>query len=403
MAAAILPCAGDTSGPNAVASIPLSTRAITNISACSVSTEKDIPDSRNIVDHVDELPDVVTEDDGTIETKSMTTTSSSSNNISNSNNHDQSFSLLPVIHQQGDNIDVSMFRYFYDTVAIGAETVVEVACAMSTEKNDMSFKSSDIIESIITEKSARCNYDSNSSPKNTLSWQLSNLSANSNDTFPSVKTEDPTQVENAIEELEIETNVSCGEEKAEGFEIEPEKWCGISHAIMWSNNDLIGNTVDIRSEVLNILGNTLSGSSGTMMDMGENMLVRNTSTTDVECTRVDELLMKIDTIGSSLSIEVHDQDRLIEKLVTVKQHLLEINDLLKSAPDDEKAEYFRVILRTAILNAEVETQKAQLELEEVRSERSMQVKNKMSSGNVLEQVWNKLKWNKMGIKLQMKQ
>merc|ERR1711865_108298 len=67
-------------------------------------------------------------------------------------------------------------------------------------------------------------------------------------------------------------------------------------------------------------------------------------------------------------------------MASVKQHLLDQQTLLKSIPDqdfrDAKKEYYHAISRAIMMNAEVETQRAELELKKIRLE-SMKVEEEM--------------------------
>ena len=388
-----------------VADIPIKDRAATNFTTYSIKTEEYVPESRNNIEVLPTGDDDVqrdgTDDDGTngtVET-SIKTTSSSSTKM-----HTQTGSAPPVLPPTEDNTDISMFQYFYETVEIGAETVISTAC-LSDDRNETVVTNSDNVVAVAVP---------------TVERQPSIISAISQESFPSAKTEDPVQQENPSEGFEVQAaDLGLHETAAHGFESQPDKWCGISHAIMWSNKDIIGNAVNIRSEVLNILGSTFAVETEGM-EIDDSMLVNkstcaqtmenNDATPNIETpSSVEQLLKEIDTIGNSLSVET-EKDQFVEKLVSVKHHLREINNLLHSAADEEMAEYVRVILRAAVLDAEVDTRRAELELKKIRLE-SMQVENQFDalhgvptgvasgSGNVLEQVWNKmLRWKKTNFK-----
>jgi hypothetical protein len=414
-----------------VAPISIKNRAATNFTTYTILTEKYIPDSRSF----DTIPtrdgndnDVLrecAEEDDTIQTTSHETTASSctktlsSPTPNNTNDNVQIVSVPPtVLPLAEDNSGFPMLQYFYDTVEIGAETVISAACSTSDDGNKTSMQSSNHIVTVTMDDGVGVNYDSN--PNAAILSQPSDLSAISQESSPPVETEDPVIEETTAEGIEVQPDTALCGMKATDFVLQHDKWCGISHAIMWSNKDSIDSTVNIRSEVLNILGPTFADESEGM-EIDQRMLVESEMSTpkvdidtinnevhdgpDIKSPRVAELLNEIDAIGKSLSMETEDQDQFIKKLTVIKQHLLEINNALSTAPDDAQAEYVRVVLRTAVLNAEVESRRAELELKKIRLE-SMQVESQISElavgtsteVNVLEQVWNKLKWKKLSLK-----
>lgn len=369
-----------------VGNIPIKERAATNFTTYSIETEEYVPESRNNIEVIptggDDVQREGADDDGTnvtVETSIKTTSSSSTKK------HAQTGSAPPVLYPSGENTAISMFQYFYETVEIGAETVISTACPISDDRNETMATNSDNVIAVTT-----------------VERQPSIISAISQESFPSAKTEDPVQEENSAEGFEVQAaDLELQQILSQGFESQSDKWCGISHAIMWSNKDAIGNAVNIRSEVLNILGSTFAMESEGMLankSTGDHAMEYNDA--NIETPSVEELLKEIDTIGKSLSVET-EKDQFVEKLVSVKHHLREINNLLHSAADEEMAEYVRVILRAAVLDAEVDTRRAELELKKIRLE-SMQVENQIDalhcgptevvsgSGNVLEQVWNKM-------------
>lgn len=416
-----------------VAPISIKNRAATNFTTYTILTEKYIPDSRSF----DTIPtrdgndnDVLrecAEEDDTIQTTSSKTTSSSCLKAVSSptpNHTDENVQIISVpptvLPQPENNSDFPMLQYFYDTVEIGAETVISAACSMSDDKNETGVKSSEHMVTVTMEDGVGVNYDTSHNPNTDISRVPSDVSAISDESSPPVKTEDPVQEENTLEGIEVQPDTTLCGIKATDFVLQHDKWCGISHAIMWSNKDSIESTVNIRSEVLNILGTTFSVESEGM-EIDERILVESVMSTPkvdintinnevhdgpgIKSPRVAELLNEIDAIGKSLRMETEDQDQFIKKLTVIKQHLLEINNALSTAPDDAQAEYVRVVLRTAVLNAEVESRRAELELKKIRLE-SMQVESQISElavgtsteVNVLEQVWNKLKWKKLSLK-----
>ena len=52
----------------------------------------------------------------------------------------------------------------------------------------------------------------------------------------------------------------------------------------------------------------------------------------------------------------------LQQVSTIRQRLLEQQELLKSAPEDTKKKYYNAVSKAAVLNAEVETRRAKLEL-----------------------------------------
>ncbi|KAL7551072.1 hypothetical protein ACHAWF_014272 [Thalassiosira exigua] len=96
--------------------------------------------------------------------------------------------------------------------------------------------------------------------------------------------------------------------------------------------------------------------------------------------KAQSLLREIDDLESSL-FEIRQtaskekvealkerQDPCIQRMATIKQLLLDQQTLLQAVPAGMKSEYYRAISHAAMLNAEVETQRAELELKKIRLE-----------------------------------
>lgn len=153
-------------------------------------------------------------------------------------------------------------------------------------------------------------------------------------------------------------------------------------------DQLIGDTLNITSSKVHIL-DTFSDDN----TYGESIEHPSHRTAlDIMTPRAQNLLDEIEDIENSLfdvrqtaskekigEIEKR-QDPFIQKMATIKQHLLDQQTLIQSAPDNafdnSKKEYYRAISHAAMLNAEVETRRAELELKKIRLE-SMRVQEEM--------------------------
>lgn len=377
------------------------------MSSFSISTEKNVPESRNVGGSPIPIRDdcIVARDgadDSTIKTTDIKTVSS----FNNSGAHGMICSVPPTVSHSEGNI-ASMFQYIYETVEIGAETVITAACSSSHERQQLRLTNAESIKAGTTEVIC-LSVDESPGTVTVISRQPSIVSAISEETFPTVKTVQCSQEMNIVQGFEIRPETTTltidttdrvqGGNSAEGFEVQPELCC----AIIWSDHsehDVICNNENIASEQPNL--GTLSDDSGAVG------LDRRTLD-KIGRSSVENLLKEIDDVAKSAGMDNNDQDRFVQKMTVLKQHLVEVNNLLDSTPAGDKAEYFHGILRSAVLDAEVETRRAELELKKIRLE-SMRVENQIDqlaagsvdathSGNVLEQAWNKLKSRRMSLK-----
>jgi len=155
-------------------------------------------------------------------------------------------------------------------------------------------------------------------------------------------------------------------------------------------DEIIGDTLNITTSKVDIL-DTFSDDN----TYGENAEPSQRQAIDLMTPKATNLLDEIEDIENSL-IEVRKtasvisrekvsdiekrQDPFIQKMAMIKQHLLDQQLLIQSAPDNTfnntKKEYYRAISQAAMMNAEVETRRAELELMKIRLE-SMRVQEEM--------------------------
>ena len=164
-------------------------------------------------------------------------------------------------------------------------------------------------------------------------------------------------------------------------------------------DDIIGDTLNITTSKVHILDtfsddNTYGESTERPVQQRGIDSERPLQRLPVDsCTpRAQNLLNEIDHIEKSLfnvrrtaskekvsEIEKR-QDPFTKKMASIKQHLMDQQTLLKSIPDqtfhDAKKEYYHAISHAIMMNAEVETRRADLELKKIKLE-SMKVEKEM--------------------------
>ena len=141
----------------------------------------------------------------------------------------------------------------------------------------------------------------------------------------------------------------------------------------------IGTTIkDITTSDVHILDNFSDESTEDDITLEENLTMEGRKLLD-EIKDIEETLQWQVRKCSSLKDMTEVKKRQVpylQQVSTIRQRLLEQQELLKSAPEDTKKKYYNAVSKAAVLNAEVETRRAELELKKIRLE-SMRVDEEM--------------------------
>lgn len=406
--------------------IPLKNRTATSFSTCSVATEQGVTDSRDVAasetrgvdgsrEGVDDASIVTM---GTCEGTILSPTaperlgsvacasspeqkkavpSNDSNSVGRSG---YCCSPISILIGAGNNID-SAIQHFYSSVEIGAEKVFCLTpkqdiqtskdaaptaadlLAASGDADDMKSKALERQPSIKTAKS-----------EGTIKTQFTNHTTKTTKTECTLN----TLKEEPEEGVEVQTKPrsSCclltvftcsgGEKEEEVKQAKEAKDLGGSPRSLnlggspRNLNDIIGDTLDI----------TTSSDVHILDTFSDDNTYNTQKSLDYVTPKAHNLLSEIEDMednfhevrmSASFSKEKlkeikKRQDPYIQKMASIKQTLLEQQALLQLAPEDTKKDFYRAISRAAILNAEVDTRRAELELKKIRLE-SMKVEDEM--------------------------
>ena len=156
-----------------------------------------------------------------------------------------------------------------------------------------------------------------------------------------------------------------------------------------SPRSFIGTTIkDITTSDVHILDNFSDESTEDDITLEENLTMEGRKLLD-EIKDIEETLQwqvrKCSSMKDMTEVKKR-QDPYLQQVSTIRQRLLEQQELLKSAPEDTKKKYYNAVSKAAVLNAEVETRRAELELKKIRLE-SMMVDEEM--GRIMNNLDNK--------------
>lgn len=148
-----------------------------------------------------------------------------------------------------------------------------------------------------------------------------------------------------------------------------------------SLSDIIGDTLNINASQVDNLGSL--SDEGTYESASQKSLDFVTPKAQNLLNEIQSLENNFHEVRKSASFSKEKmtelkkrQDPYIQKMATIKQTLLDQQALLQSAPEDTKQDFYRALSRAALLNAEVETRRAELELKKIRLE-SMRVEEEI--------------------------
>ena len=156
-----------------------------------------------------------------------------------------------------------------------------------------------------------------------------------------------------------------------------------------SPRSFIGTTIkDVTTSDVHILDNFSDESTEDDITLEENLTMEGRKLLD-EIKDIEETLQwqvrKCSSMKDMTEVKKR-QDPYLQQVSTIRQRLLEQQELLKSAPEDTKKKYYNAVSKAAVLNAEVETRRAELELKKIRLE-SMMVDEEM--GRIMNNLDNK--------------
>ena len=185
----------------------------------------------------------------------------------------------------------------------------------------------------------------------------------------------------AVEVEEIQDDVTLDVEAGTNKQVDsPRSFIGTTiKDIATSNVHILDNFCDESSEDDSILDNFYDESfEDDTITLEENLTMEGRKLLD-EIKDIEETLQWQVRKCSSLKDMTEVKKRQVpylQQVSTIRQRLLEQQELLKSAPEDTKKKYYNAVSKAAVINAEVETRRAELELKKIRLE-SMRVDEEM--------------------------
>eukprot|EP00578_Thalassiosira_sp_NH16_P001858 CAMPEP_0181138382 /NCGR_PEP_ID=MMETSP1071-20121207/34215_1 /TAXON_ID=35127 /ORGANISM="Thalassiosira sp., Strain NH16" /LENGTH=500 /DNA_ID=CAMNT_0023225211 /DNA_START=34 /DNA_END=1536 /DNA_ORIENTATION=+ len=417
------------------AAAPLKIRVSTSVSVCSVATEKGAPEardagtieSRGTDGSRDIIDDFLTPDTPnstapcapmiTNEEVAVSREATPSNEEFDDSSSGCSCSPLPLLTRAGDNID-SVLQHFYSSIEIGAAKVFSSPCQSSGDMKEdnspdatpnktaaellaASADADDTKNNAPEKQPSERNeprqpsgdaYDTN---KKTGETQPGISNAMSQDT-PSIRTQCSAKTNNTQETLNSlrKKNVEVLTVGLQSQAPNAPTGCCLGGVFACSGGEGTGSEKGPGSPLSDIIGDTLKDITAERVHILDTFSDDNTYESEAQISsdfvtpKAQTLLNEIEDMEHSFH-EVRKsatmekiaeikkrQDPYIQKMVSIKHHLQEQQELLKSAPEDIKKDYYCAISRAAILNAEVETSRAELELKKIRLE-SMRVQEEM--------------------------
>ena len=185
----------------------------------------------------------------------------------------------------------------------------------------------------------------------------------------------------AVEVEEIQDDVTLDVETGTNKQVDsPRSFIGTTiKDIATSNVHILDNFCDESSEDDSILDNFYDESfEDDTITLEENLTMEGRKLLD-EIKDIEETLQWQVRKCSSMKDMTEVKKRQVpylQQVSTIRQRLLEQQELLKSAPEDTKKKYYNAVSKAAVINAEVETRRAELELKKIRLE-SMRVDEEM--------------------------
>ena len=261
--------------------------------------------------------------------------------------------LLSVLTDAGNNIDAAI-QQFYSNVELGASKVFP-CCADAVDENQ-----DDVTLDVETGTNKQVD-----SPRSFIGTTIKDITT-SDKVFPCCA--DAVDENQDDVTLDVETGTNKQVDSPRSF---------------------IGTTIkDITTSDVHILDNFSDESTEDDITLEENLTMEGRKLLD-EIKDIEETLQwqvrKCSSMKDMTEVKKR-QDPYLQQVSTIRQRLLEQQELLKSAPEDTKKKYYNAVSKAAVLNAEVETRRAELELKKIRLE-SMMVDEEM--GRIMNNLDNK--------------
>lgn len=365
-----------------VDAIPFKERTATSFSTCSVRTEEGPAESRDATTVKTRGADGERDDDG-VNDRDEPKAPSDTDLVGTEEATDSgsSCSIFSILTSTGNSID-SAIHYFFSSVELGAQ---KLCCTCSSPGTGTSPSDSAAAMGADTEKLLSATTDEQSQ----TAFKTNQLDAiettKSQDTMKSSKSHKSCKSQRTAKSVksakapEQSKRRGCGilslfaNEEEANVKTETQDEVGSPKSL----NEIIGETLDITTNERHIL-DTFSD------DFESNQrspLAFKTPKSQILLDEIEKLEGSFLQVQKAVSLEQLEgikkrQDPYLQQMAAIRQRLQEQQELLKSAPDDVKVDFFRTISRAAVLNAEVETRRAELELKKIRLE-SLKVEEEM--------------------------
>lgn len=335
----------------------------------SVAAKKEVVESREDVVVEPRKADDDTRDDRVART--ISAESSVKEVVLEGDNRDECCSCY-VLTMIGNDIDDAI-QYFFSTIEAGCQAIVSCSACSS--------------------KSSPDEEEVDAAPKSNAMDLLANESVDkihdgqSQGTVRTTKTEVVSATTKSVETpgCGFLSCFSCSgaESKASNQPEEPPKGTG-EERHSDTPDEVLGSTLNITSPNVHVLRSFSSDNftEGTGLKQRSRSLVGMSPKAQSLVGEIEEMEKYLFDARKSASTEagkkmMKKRDPFIKKMSGIKQDLFHHQALLQSsAPESAKRQYYEAISHAALLNAEVETQRAELELKKLQLE-SMMLDEKM--------------------------